>query len=474
MINYVCMGALIFPLVFGVYLLYSRLTLTYINRKVLNYGNLYINLISLILFSVSYFFIINSNIEFEYNLGNIFLNDLELNFGFLINKTNILFALIASLNFTLISLYSKFYFDKKKQFIFTKQRFYAFLSLLAFNTYIFLLSSNLFQLFVFWILQGIIIFIFSYFDIFKSSVNFNITRFNRITLIGNFALLLSIFILFKYSINQDFEQTSLSILNYQKLVNNMMSLSVGDIELKICTICLILASASRLIIFPFNCYYSFFANSSNIFYLCTSCTINSIFGLYVFLLAKTNISMLEYTKPLIIFFVVSSAISLILTIFEKNIKIIFGYFISAINGFCLAGILDYSKDISIITYFVCNLFILFALMFLFYNDEINIKPRFFTKQKGFIVEKTHIYVFEKLPDKLFKLLNIIDEIIVQNFILFFVNLFNFIVTLFVIKTRRKSKFIRIRNILLIFALMIIIAIFFALFGSGRFNAEFIG
>ena len=181
------------PLFFATYLLISRIRLSFIPKKILNYGFSLINLLPLTFFSFQQYLLAKTNNP----IGKIELFSIErlsLDFGFLIDENNIALLLYSAITYFFVGIFSIIYFKKKKQFIFTKQRFYAFLSFLAFNTYAFLASLNLFQCFFFWILNGILIFVFSYFDIFKNPTNYNITRFQRITLIGDFSLLCTILI----------------------------------------------------------------------------------------------------------------------------------------------------------------------------------------------------------------------------------------------------------------------------------------
>ena len=112
-------------------------------------------------------------------------------------------------------------------------------------------------------------------------------------------------------------------------------------------------------------------------------------------------------------------------------------------------------------------------MYLAYKGKLNLKPWFFTKKKSFMVEKAHIYIFEKLPLKIANILDIIDRYIIGNIFLFFVEILNLFTKLFVIKLKNRSKINYIRAILIMLAFTVIVAIFIALFGSGRYNGELI-
>ena len=256
-----------------------------------------------------------------------------------------------------------FYFDKKKQFLFTKQRFYIFLSLLASNTYLFFASSNLFQLLLFWILEGIVIFIFSYFDIFKNSANFNITRFQKIFLIGDFAFLLGALILFRYAVLQE-GYISSSSLDFDEL-NVLISYTYGisdSIELKLGVLGFSVAFLTRLFIFPFSCCAAFFANSSNIFFLSSVGVTYSLSGLFLFAKIFPLIELFDnFPNYLIGLFIISVLSSLIFLLFEKNIKIIFGYLISILNSIFIPTYLilrGFVKEESLVYSYFAILFIL--------------------------------------------------------------------------------------------------------------------
>ena len=458
--------AFFIPLIYSLYLFVSRLKKSYVNKNVLNSGTSLANLISLIIFSLSYFFfpsgeILNCTIDF------ISINEYSFSFGFFTNETNLIFLIFSSFLCLLISLYSNIYFTKKKQFIFTKQRFYIFLSLLSSLTYIFLASVNLFQSMIVLFIQSITILIFSYFDIFKNPTNYNITRFHRITHIGNFALLIMILILFKYAIiSQGYiSSTSLNYNELNALISYMYGIS-SSFEFKFMMATFILAIFSRLTIFPLSCYYSFFANSSNILYLCVISIANSLIGIFLFLKFLPLIKMFENH---ILFFEIFIGIGILFSIlqilFEKNIKIIFGYLMASINALYILLFLTLNNNLILISYFGINIALLLILMFLFMYDKTNFKKRIINKQLGFILEKTHIILFEKIPSKLLNIIEIIYDKFIQNLLVPIIKLSNFLSSKLILKTIKTNAIKKIKNILMIFALIAILAIFIALFGG---------
>ena len=122
------------------------------------------------------------------------------------------------------------------------------------------------------------------------------------------------------------------------------------------------------------------------------------------------------------------------------------------------------------SYFAVNILVLLLIMSLFYRDKNNIKSALISKKTGFLLERTHIFVFEKIPAKFFDLFNFIDERFFQNIVPALVKILSFISTVFVIKAGKQSKYAKIRSIFIIFALFAVIAIFIAFFG--RYNAVF--
>ena len=276
-------GAIFLPLIFACLLIIANLSGQYLNKRLINWGVSVFNLISLLTFVfLKMFYLFDKNISFFKEIT--LTEELRLNFGVLIDNNNIDLLIYSSLVYFLISIYSIIYFNKKKQYIFTKQRYYIFLALLSFNTYFFISGQSLMQSLFLWIIQGILIFIFSYFDIFKDYAKYNITRFYRIFSLGDILFLISVLILFKYAIfSQGYIQST--SLDYYEL-NELISYTYGianPMEFILCALGFIIAIASRMFILPFSCFYSFVVNSSNILYTSIITCASSVLG-YVLLL----------------------------------------------------------------------------------------------------------------------------------------------------------------------------------------------
>ena len=459
-------GAVFLPLLFVLLIITTKLTLQYIDKRLTNWGLGVSNLVSLLSFIYLKLFYLNQkNINYIYELPSI--GDLKIDFGILTDKTNIDFLIYCALVYFLISIYSIIYFDKNKQFIFTKPKYYIFLGLLGFNTYLFICSQSLIQSLILWIIQGIIILVFSYFDIFKDCANYNITRFYRIFSIGDFLFLVSILILFRYSIlSQGYIQST--SINYSQL-NELISYTYGianPFEFIICAIGLIGAITSKMFILPFNCFYSFISNSSNILYLSIITCANSVLGCY--LLIKTMPFFEFMPKSLLCFkilLILSIISSLVFLIFEKNIKILFGYIITIINAFFIYSYLTFNKTKSLTLYFILNLIVLILVSFLLYKNKLNIKKQFFNKQKGFFLEKLHIIFFEKIPEIISEILDFINDKITKNLIYTTIKIFNYFLSLFALKNFRNNSYKTLRNIFIIIALIVLMTMFIALFGE---------
>ena len=461
-----CLTAIFLPLFYALYLFISRISLSYINKKILNTGSIAINILSLFIFTVQTALIIKENSSINIDLFLFNIRKINLNAGIIINAENILFLLFSSFIFTLIAIYSKLYFDKNKKFLFTKQRFYIFLSALSFCIYMFFASSNLFQMFLFLCLTAMVIFIYSYFDVYKTTVNFNITRFQRIHTLGDFSVLISILILFKYAILSEgyINSTSLNFNELDVLASYTYGIST-PIEFKIITAGFIIAFMSRLFIFPFGCYCSFMANSSNLLYLSSVTVANSLIGIYIFFRAIPFIELYYNLQDyLIIIFIFSGIVSLAATLFEKNLKIIFGHFISILNVFFLTLYLFSKQNSIFIIYLIFNFITLFVLMYLFIKDKSSLNKAIISKYKGYFLEKMHIILFEKIPNKISDITNIINENIVQNIIIIPIKILNATASFMILKITKKDSTKIIRIILFIFVLFTLLAIFIALFG----------
>ena len=104
-------------------------------------------------------------------------------------------------------------------------------------------------------------------------------------------------------------------------------------------------------------------------------------------------------------------------------------------------------------------------MLVFIQDKINFSRRLINRQVGFVLEKAHIVFFETIPEKTSLIIDIVDEKLLQNISAFLVKLFNYVISLFVLKITKTEGITSVKNILIIFAVFALLAIFIALFGG---------
>ena len=455
------------PLVFGLYLAIERFRFALVNRKILNYGLLSINFISLILyFSLTYFIFIDKyTLSIDFTLFKFF--DVELLPSINLNENNAIYLLLSNILYFLINIFVLRFFKSKKQFLFTKQRYNILFSVLIFSTYFFIVSSNILQAVICWMATSAFVFVFCYLDIFKMNTKANITRMMRINFLSDFSFLIAFMLMFRYVVlfSKNF-LINMYFIEPDAFFDTMIQIN-SSLEVKIIALALLIAVFARLIIFPFNCYYSFLASSSDIVYPVVVC-INNIFGCY---LCSNFCTLFEYFPKILLIIKVSAVLtivtSFIFLFFEKNIKIIFGYIFSILNALFLL-FLYANENISCI-YFGCLFVLLLILMKLFSFDKNNFPKRFINKTKGFYLEKLHIFVFEKLPQKTaFIFLASFDWFF--DFILNTLNkIFSFAVHIFLIKYEKQNKFSLLKTIFLIFAAIVIFLIIVILFKGADFG-----
>ena len=288
---------------------------------------------------------------------------------------------------------------------------------------------------------------------------------------GNISLVLACLILFRYSILSQGYIVSNS-LDYEEL-NSLISYTYGissPFEFKLMAICFVVTILTRLTIFPFSCYYSFFANSSNVMYLSTFALANNIIGIFLLERFLPLLKMFAHlTTYLEIFLIISIVLSLVQILFEKNIKIIFGYLICILNSTFMILYLNSESNYIRYSYFALNVLLCIILMTLFFKNKVNIKKRLINKQLGFVLEKSHIILFENLPVKIANAFEIIYEKLIEKITLPIIYLFDFLCTLFIIKTAKINSTKYVKFTLIIIALVVLFAIFIALFGGFDVN-----
>ncbi len=468
--NIISINIVFLPLIFGLFLLFCRIRLVLVNKKLLDYGLFVINLLNFVLCSILAIFVYfkKLTLDFGYKISD-FLN-IELIYGINVDKRNIFILFFAALFYFLISCYLVRFFKTKKQFLFTKQRYYILLSFLIFVTYSFICSNNLLLSMIFGAVGTFILFVFAYFDIFKTGANYNIIRFLRLNFISDFCFFAAFLVFFRYAVflKNSIQTTAINYSDLNLFLLNLMPKTNSPFEYKIAIISILIAVFTRLSIFPFNCYYSFLANSSRAFYLPVIICANNFIGVMLYL----NIIQVFNFFPKInfaiyVFAILSVLYSAISLLFEKNIKIVFGYLISILNSLFIVGILFFEKTIYV--YFCCLSILLVILFKLFSMDKVNFKRRLINKNKGFYLEKLHIIFFETFPIKIANLFLFLNKNVLGLIFKMLYKILNLLVGILAIRHIKASRFNIIRNIFLVFALFIILTIIIILFGGADFG-----
>ncbi len=462
-------GAIFLPFFSGLFLLISRLKLYPIKKSVLENLSIISSLGSLACFiflKSSFLFKDLAPIKLTFfNIENFFTNE-DLSFSIYLDNFNLNFLIFSSLIALILSIFHKFYFKKKKHFIFTKQRFYIFSLFLFFLNYMFFASYNLFESLIFLILQGSLIFVFSYFDVFKNFATYNISRNEKINIIGDFLFLFGLLILFKCSILSK-GYISACDLNFPEL-NMLVSYGYGIIEsyeFKICAICLLGSIFIKFLMLPFNCYFSFSSNSSGVTFL-NNISFYSLGGYFLFL---KFLPMFDFISNFYLILGIIAFLTLITSsifiLFEKDIKIISGYFYSIINSILLLSFSILRNEKILFLFFIFHFILIILLSILIYKDKLGFKKRLINKQKGFILERIFILFLENLPEKIFKFFNFLNEKIIKNILILPLIIFDFCIKLFNAKTLKRNIDKIIIMILSIFALFALLSIFIELLGG---------
>ncbi len=325
-------------------------------------------------------------------------------------------------------------------------------------TYLFILSENLVLAAIFWILSGIIIYVFSYFDIFKINSDYNPNRFYSVFLTGDFSLLLAVFIFVKYALISDNFSYFINFSEISSLTGYIIGNS--DFEYLLLPLCLIIALFSRAFILPFSCIFSFLSNASNLLYTVIYTTMTPLYSLILFL--KLDLfSNVGYQFK--IYVIISLAVSIFSLLFEKHFKIIMGHLLSIVNCVCILTYF-YNKYAFLFVVLI-YIGILLALFGIFLQDKLSFKRRVINIKKGFLIEKIYIFVFEILPFKIANLVYFIDKEIFGNIIKFLIYIFNVLSYRYMLFIQKKDVVSVIKGIIITFTIFALLAIFIALFGN---------
>ncbi|MBR2068580.1 MAG: hypothetical protein IJ877_02340 [Candidatus Gastranaerophilales bacterium] len=420
------------PFIFSLFLILKRLNLSYVKKPILDYG--------LIFCAVGAFLVSAINQILKPDITNIFL-------------------IIANTIFIFLCVFSFLFFKHKKQFMFTRLRFNVFLSLLMSVTYLFILSQNLVSSLVFWIISGILVYIFSYFDIFKTNSDYNSNRFYSIFLTGDFCLLLAVFIFVKYAIILDNYSYFINFSDLKLVASYIIGNS--DFEYIILPILVTIALFSRACVFPFSCLYSFLANASSLLYLVIFSVFAPLYSLILFLKLDLFDDTYFYCK---IYLLLAVLFILLLLPFEKHFKIIFGYLLSIANTIFIF-LYFYNETLSYVVLLLSYVLLFTVISILFLKDKLSFKRRLININNGFIQERFFIALYEKAPVKIAYLTEFLDKKIIRKIFYFFLYLIDVLSYNYMRFIQKKEIPSIIKGIMMIFALFALLSIFIGLFGN---------
>lgn len=459
-------GLIIFlPIIFAVYFIIAKIKLSVINKKFLNYSPIITTAISFIAFIVQYFLFEQNGEIFDYTF--LSFENFTIEFSGITSLNSLKLLILSNFSYLLFSIFLQFYFKKKKQFMFIRQRYTTFLLLIIGLSNIFICANDLFFNFVLLTTITLAIFLFSYYDIFKNYTKTNILRFFRINIVGDFCFLIALLALLRNSSLLEYlNLNNFSFEDFDVFVDYLFSTS-NIIEFKIIFVLLLLSAITRFIIFPFSTYYTFLSNVSNITFV-PVVIINLFVGYKLLSLTTSFFSFLANSTTILnIILLISLIFSIISLFFEKNIKIIFGYFIIILNSLTIYFYINNKITNFNIIFYIPYIVAFLAVIFCIYNDKNNFSRRIINKQKGFYLERINILIFENFTDFLGKTFYFLDKKIVPKILFFPYDFMNSTISYIVFKLSKINKFNILKYIFIIFVIFILGAIILALFKGGK-------
>ncbi len=183
------------------------------NKKITTGLTLLSTFIGLI-FSLSAFHFVRTPYEIALENNYLFLPFENLNFyiGTLLDSTSTSFLVILMFISFLVQLYSYGYMKEKESFT----RYYIYLNFFNFSMIGLLISTNLFQMYLFWELVGVASYLLIGFFYKRKDVSDSAKRVFIINRIGDFAFLLAIILFVYYSLTY-INQPSTDILNFSEI-----------------------------------------------------------------------------------------------------------------------------------------------------------------------------------------------------------------------------------------------------------------
>lgn len=453
------------PVVLALYFIIAKIKLSLVNKNFLSYSPVAASFLGFIYFIIQYF-LFKENLDiFNFEFCNF--NNFSINFNNIISFNSLKLLILSNFSFLLFSIFINFYFKKKKQFMFIKQRYITFLLLLTGLNNIFICANDLFFMFFILLIIGLVVFLFCYYDIFKNCSKTNILRFFRVNILGDFCFLAALLLLFKHSsILEYLNLSNFSFEDFDVFVDYLFSIA-NIIEFKTIFILLLLSATTRFIIFPFSTYYTFLSNVSNLVFV-PIVIINLFLGYKILFLTTSFYSFLANSSIILnIILLISLIFSVISLFFEKNIKIIFGYFIIILNSLTMFFYVNHRILNFNIIFYIPYLIAFLTILYCIYKEKNNFSRRIIDKQKGFYLERINILIFENFTDFLGKIFSFVDEKIIQKILFFPYEIINILISYIVFKLSKINKFDILKYIFIIFVIFILSAIIIALFKGGK-------
>lgn len=176
------------------------------------------------------------------------INEFSISFGLFVDKLALIIALILFIISFAVQLFSISYMKEEQK----NYKFFAYLNLFNFAMAFLLFSPNLFQLYVFWELVGIVSYLligFDYKNKIKSDASKRVFLINRI---GDTALISGIIIIsyVMYSLANNYNFVTLSLEDFNSISTLLMAYTTTPVFYLICGL-FILAAAVKSAQFPF-------------------------------------------------------------------------------------------------------------------------------------------------------------------------------------------------------------------------------
>lgn len=258
---------------------------------------------------------LSKNITYENTFNFISINEINLQFGTLINQNNMLMLIISSILLTFISIFT---YKKYKEKDYTN-KFYTGINFITFCTIAFFTSPNLIQMFIF---SSIIPIILYCLENMTNTSHERAKNFLVINKLADFTLLIVISSLFFFDTFYNLQPISdlLSLNTLQQLFESIYSISEIQVFSLICILLFIAILIKSILVFihplkETNTKLLLFNNSL-------------IFGIYWLMIFLPIMNIFEYLN---LYFIIIGIITLISTLFTIYLKIHKHTFIVNIN-----------------------------------------------------------------------------------------------------------------------------------------------